>query len=256
MPLDVSRAPGAASPLWIIALFIALSEATAGVAAITTNGVARLVFACFAVSFPVVVFTIFVWLLIRHAPKLYAPGQYSSDITPEIYRLGLSPSESSFLGHAVAETVVPLLKSKDDGEDRREAVERVARRFEAAIERASVTVSLNQLKPGAEDLQIPVSERTNVDAFLDMIYFSLKPTIKPFTYNISWVLKDEYGKEYTDIGSSWARQGDAIGDSRPLVKVGILQGSKLEAVRKESKSLQRATIRQAKTLAQGAPTAI
>jgi hypothetical protein len=60
MPINVSRAPAAASPLWIIALFIALSEATAGAAAITTNGVTRIIFACFAVAFPTLVFLVFV----------------------------------------------------------------------------------------------------------------------------------------------------------------------------------------------------
>jgi hypothetical protein len=72
MPIDVSKAPSAASPLWVIALFIALSEATAGGAAITTNGTTRLIFACFAVAFPSIVFGVFVWLLIKHAPNLYA----------------------------------------------------------------------------------------------------------------------------------------------------------------------------------------
>jgi hypothetical protein len=41
---------------WIIALFIALSEAMASVAAIETDGTTRVVFAVFSVSFPFVVF--------------------------------------------------------------------------------------------------------------------------------------------------------------------------------------------------------
>jgi len=107
--LDTSNAPASASPLWIIALFIALSEATAGVAAIITNGVARLIFAVFAVSFPTVVFVVFVWLLVKHAPNLYAPGQYSKDITPEMYRSGIRRDERIFIGRAFAESMAPLL---------------------------------------------------------------------------------------------------------------------------------------------------
>ena len=80
MPLDSSRAPTSASPLWIIALFIALSEATAGVAAATTDGAARLIFACFAATFPVIVLFVFVWLLVKHAPKLYADAVDESSI--------------------------------------------------------------------------------------------------------------------------------------------------------------------------------
>lgn len=231
MPLDVTRAPASASPLWIIALFIALSEATAGVAAITTDGSARLIFACFAVSFPTIVFAVFVWLLIRHAPNLYAPGQYSKEITPEIYRsgIGISRAESLFLGRAVAETVVPLLEG-DEGESREVVVEQVARRFETAVAESSITVRINRIKPGAEALQIPVTEDTTVDSFLDFIYFALRPAVKPFTYRETWVLADEQGSEYSEMGTIWARRQNLASDARHLTEVGIVPGSILTAV--------------------------
>jgi len=236
MPLDVSKAPATASPLWIIALFIALSEATAGVAAITTNGSTRLIFACFAVSFPVAVFVVFVWLLIRHAPNLYAPGQYSSDITPEIYRtgigVGISQAQSLFFARAVAETVVPPPGEHSGGEDRDAVVAQVAQRFEAAVAESSVTVSLARLKPGAERLQIPVTEGTRVDSLLDAIYFALEPAVKPFTYEQTWVLIDERGTEYSDMGTEWARRRNLPRDSRPIADVGIVPGSQLTAVAK------------------------
>jgi hypothetical protein len=101
-----------------------------------------MIFACFAVAFPTVVFVVFVWLLIRHAPNLYAPGQYSRDITPEIYRIGISRADSVFFGRAVAESVVPLLGQAGQGEDHDAVVRQVALRFEAAVEESSVTVSL------------------------------------------------------------------------------------------------------------------
>jgi hypothetical protein len=231
MPLDVSRAPASASPLWIIALFIALSEVTAGAAAITTNGSARLIFACFAVSFPTAVFATFVWLLTKHAPNLYAPGQYSKDITPEIYRtgIGISAAESLFFGRAVAEAVVPLLGQGTDGESRGDVVEQVARHFEAAVAESSVTVSLNRLKPGAELLQLPITEETTVDSLLDSIYFALAPAVKPFTYGQAWTLINDLGNEYTEMGTVWARSRNISRDARPITEAGIVPGQRLIA---------------------------
>jgi hypothetical protein len=54
-PINTTSAPRAPSPLWIIALFIALSEFMAGVAVIATSGRTQMVFAVFAVVFPAVV---------------------------------------------------------------------------------------------------------------------------------------------------------------------------------------------------------
>jgi hypothetical protein len=232
MPLDVSRAPTSASPLWIIALFIALSEATAGIAAIITNGPTRLIFACFAVTFPSVVFAVFVWLLVRHAPNLYAPGQYSRDITPEVYRTGISRTESIFLGRAVAKSVVPLLGGDSETPVREADIEQVARRFEEAIAESSVSISLEDMKRGAGQVHIPVDDGTSIQSLLDQIFFELDSTVQPGTYGRAWVLVDEKGEQLSEMGMSWARK--RLGqerDPRTIAAVGILPGAHLTATR-------------------------
>jgi hypothetical protein len=231
MPLDVTKAPGSASPLWIIALFIALSEATAGVAAISTNGAARLIFSCFAVAFPTLVFVVFVWLLISHAANLYAPGQYSSDITPEIYRTGISRTDSIVLARAVARAVVPALGHNTEGEDSTEALNQVARRFEEAVEESSVLVTLSPLlNTRAEVLQIPVTEETSIRLLLDAIYWAIQPRVEPFTYGKTWLLYDRVGgKGYDEMGTRWAERANLLDDIRPISSVGIGPGSRLIA---------------------------
>jgi hypothetical protein len=232
MPLDISRAPASASPLWVIALFIALSEATAGVAAMTTNGVARLIFACFAVTFPAAVFGVFVWLLVKHAPKLYSPSQYSKEITPEIYRIGISMADSIFIGQAVAKTVVPLLGGDDRGEDHDATVARVARNFTDAVKESSIVVDIGMLKPKAKPLYIPVSMETGIQGVLDEIYFALEPQVEPFKYDQTWVLVDDDGTDYSDMGMSWANKQNLDEDPRTIADVGMLPGSRLMAVAK------------------------
>jgi hypothetical protein len=215
----------------VIALFIALSEATAGGAAITTNGTTRLIFACFAVAFPSIVFGVFVWLLIKHAPNLYAPGQYSKEITPEIYRAGISRADSAFLGRAVAEAIVPLVAEDDQDTARDAAVEQAARRFETAIQESSVTVSLDLMIPGAEALQIPVTPETPVQSLLDKVYFALPPSIKPGTYGSAWVLIGKDNTSYADMGMSWAQRTLGVTkDPRTVADVGIRPGDYLTAV--------------------------
>ena len=241
MPLDSSRAPTSASPLWIIALFIALSEATAGVAAATTDGAARLIFACFAATFPVIVLFVFVWLLVKHAPKLYAPGQYSKEITPEIYRIGISRADSIFIGQAVAKTVVPLLGGDDQGEDRDTAVARLAQRFADAVDESSIVVNLDILKPGAKNLHIPVSLETGIQSMLNEIYFALSSAVEPATYDRSWVLTDDDDNEYSGMGMSWAAEQKLDEDPRTLLEVGILPGSHLTAVPKKRGQRRRPT---------------
>ena len=232
MPLDVSKAPAAASPLWVIALFIALSEATAGVAAVITNGTARLIFTCFAVVFPAIVFVVFVWLLIRHAPKLYAPGQYSQEITPESYRVGISQANSKVFARAVAKAVVPEL-GKNFEQTNAETIDQVARRFEEAVDESSVFVSIMPpLTPRGEVLQIPVTKDTTVRWLLDAIYWSIQPRVKPFTYGRAWMLYEEEGAfSFDKIGARWAEMRNLEDDTRPIVEVGIKPGSRLTAAK-------------------------
>jgi len=232
MPLDVSRAPASASPLWIIALFIALSEATAGVAAITTSGSARLIFACFAVAFPTLVFTIFIWLLVKHAPKLYAPGQYTREITPEIYRTGITQVDAQFIGRALAKTVVPLLDDVGNDEANREAVvEQVVLDFETAFRESAVEIEVVPSQPSDEPLRIPVTTKTEVGDLMDQIWFELNGRVEPFTYNRAWILTSCVdGRRYPDMGSTWAKRQGLKRDRRPISEVGIKPGDCLKAI--------------------------
>jgi hypothetical protein len=232
MPLDVSKAPAVASPLWIVALFIALSEATAGFAAVITDGLARMIFTCFATGFPVFVFMAFVWLLVRHTPKLYAPGQYSKEITPEVFRAGIeiSRAESVNLGRAVARTLASLVW--EDGDEHALAVgaRKIAQGFETAVADSSVTIVLSYLKPGTRDLRIPVTEDTTVTDLLDGVYFALVPWASPGSFQQTWTLLNENDEELSGIGANWARDRGMMRDERLITDAGISFGSTLTAI--------------------------
>lgn len=104
-------APETTSPLRILALFIALSEATAGAAAVGTDGGARLLLASFAVVLPLIVLSIFVWLLLRHPGNLYPPDRYTAETGIEKYVGVLRDGENHDRNRAVVASLVTEVAS-------------------------------------------------------------------------------------------------------------------------------------------------
>jgi hypothetical protein len=180
------------------------------------------------------------WLLIKHAPNLYSPSQYSGEITPEAYRIGISQADSLLLGRAVAETVAPLLEISANERIEDSAVELAARRFEASIERSSILVTLTPpLKPRPIGLQIPAVEGATIEWLLDTIYYAIESSVKPFTYGETWMLfRGSNGSAFAEMGTSWARSRKWESDTRPIGEVGIGPGGQLTAAR-----IERLTVR-------------
>ena len=131
-PINTTSAPRAPSPLWIIALFIALSEFMAGVAAIATSGTTQMIFAVFAVIFPALVLILFVWLLLTHPANLYSPGQYTAGTTVETYVRALTREnrdEATQLREAFSAVVAATAEPGFEEADRRTAVAEILADF-------------------------------------------------------------------------------------------------------------------------------
>ncbi len=70
------------NPLGIIALFIVLVYGMATLVIIfadTLTEIERTLLIIFLIGFPLIVFIVFVWLVVKHGPKLYSPGDYRKD---------------------------------------------------------------------------------------------------------------------------------------------------------------------------------
>jgi hypothetical protein len=226
--LNTTEAPRQPSPLWIIALFIALSELTAAIAAVATDGTTRLIFAVFAVLFPLVVLAVFIWLLIKHPANLYSPSQYTDNVGVQGYAAALSRqyrTTSLVYGQAVSEAIISA-GGKGGPIDRGEAV----RTFERLVEDKSITVDRAAFVSDAEPAQIPVGPETTVDEFLDAVFFEITPSVRPFTYGISWGLATQDHKLLSKMGTRWAKGKGLLRDERSLREVGLEPGGKLWAV--------------------------
>jgi hypothetical protein len=221
-----------ASPLGVLGLFIGLSEATAGAAAIGTDGASQLILAVFAVVFPLIVFAIFIWLLLVYPANLYPPDQYTAvttvvDYVAALRREGLA--SRAVVEQAIVEAVSAATEH-NTGAAQPEIASSIARAVESAVDRGSVTVDRSLLLPGAEPVRFPVSEDMAVQDLLDSIYFALRPSVKPFSYGESWWLTQEDGTGFPAVGASWASKAfNRNRDERTLASVGIEPGATLKA---------------------------
>jgi hypothetical protein len=231
MSLNVAEWSSNPSPLWIIALFIALSEAMAGIAAIATSGTTRLIFAIFAVAFPLLVLTIFVWLLLAHPANLYSPQQYTANTTIQKYAEVLSRERraSAVVLKEAASEASALIAVDHGAPQSDERRDEVARNIERIVEESRVKIDRSAILPGADPIEIPVTSGTTVDELLDSVYFSISGAVKPFTYNKAWVLADADRPRF-DIGTQWAKSEGWQRDSRTLAAAGIAPGSTLFAM--------------------------
>lgn len=236
--------PDASSPLRIIALFILLSEAAASGAAAATRGATQMILAIFAVSFPLIVFAIFVWLLLKHTLKLYAPHQYTSDTSIQTFASVVAQQQiasQAVLGQAVSEALVTAVasdSSSGDGASVQAVRQHVADAFSEAVRAGSITV-IRSVFDGAEPIQIPTTADTTVQDLLNAIYFALVPSVGPYTYAIDWILVTPEHKPLLNIGSGWAREQGLPGDVRPLSDVGLRPGMTLTVINRSHRSFPR-----------------
>jgi hypothetical protein len=232
--LRASLSRDASSPLRIIALFIALSETLATVGATATDGTARMMMTTFAVSFPFVVLVLFVWLLVAHTAKLYAPSEYTADTSIESFVMATRRQQRDahiVIRNAIGATVATQVETAEGATAASEADmrDRLIATYDEAISQFSVTVVRGLILAGAEDYQVPISDRTTVQELLDSVYFSLVPAVGPYTYGMSWVLIRGDHEVLADLGSNWAQRNGRTGDDRPLAEVGIAAGTTLTA---------------------------
>ncbi len=233
---DVSKPqPSASSPLAIIALFIGLSEATAGAGAIGTDGTSRLILSVFAVTFPLLVFGVFVWLVLNHPGNLYRPDQFTETTTIDAFVGGLrrqTLASQAVLESAIADAVSAAITAHDEGGDATPAgiVATVDRAVALAVRQGGITVLRDQIVPGAKPITLPVSEETTVQDLLDAIWFSFDGAVPPFTYGRQWWLALEDGTGFPEIGGPWAKRHRGLAvDERLLASVGIRAGMSVVA---------------------------
>ncbi|MFK4147063.1 hypothetical protein [Streptomyces sp. NPDC004065] len=236
------RAPRVLNPLWIIALFLGLSETTVGIAAAQSSGWVQGLLAVFAVVFPVLVSTAFFIILWQRPEVLYAPGDFPEHVSIGTYvdsmRRRSAPAPDPDTIQAVVtdmlRTVLP--PALDSTSDSSSVLEQTLDNASRVLAERTLTVDVSAITETPGDLfQCTVFSTQTVSNFLDSLWTYLREFVPPFRYGRDWVLLDEESSAtLRNLGSFWAARNGTEEDYRLLSGVGITPLSKLSAVRLDS----------------------
>ncbi|MFF2809668.1 hypothetical protein ACFVT2_21340 [Streptomyces sp. NPDC058000] len=227
------------NPLWIISLFLGLSETTAGVVAALASGWVQGALALFAIVFPILVSGAFFTILWRKPEVLYAPGDFPEHVSVRTYVDGMrrgSERQVEVLEEVVRETLESVLPSfLSDKATPAETVQLVSEAIASAhdgIASRVLTVDLSAVDESILQAQFPLPEGATVSDFLDRLWTTLRDFVEPYTYGTHWVLIDrKAGRVLNDIGTLWAKNNlGSDGDERPLKDAGIRADMDLAAL--------------------------
>ncbi|MER6735713.1 hypothetical protein [Streptomyces puniciscabiei] len=228
----VRTPPRVLNPLWIISLFLGLSETTVGIAAALSNGWVQGALAAFAVTFPVLVSGAFFSILWKKPEVLYAPGDFPEHVPVSAYVDGMrhgSVANAELLKAVVRDTledVIPTTLSQTvTPQQVAQLVDQAVASAHEGIANRMLSVDLSAVHPDFRDFktQFPLAEGATVSDFLDRLWAIMRDHVRPYTYGTHWVLIDRRSNHiFRDIGSTWAQ--DHFGqpdDDRPLKDIGF-----------------------------------
>ena len=233
----------ARNPLGIIALFIVLIYGFASLVVGVSSNLEpseRLPIVWFLVIFPVIVLSVFGWLVSRHHEKLYAPKDYTDDksfldaasnkknIREDIDNIDSQIEERIHKVVTSDEFIGRLNKANGRVEEILNDI--ASKASKEVIESAFVEIDAREFTGDKDKVfSFPVSAFNTLNDLTDKIYFKLRPQIKPFEYGYSWVLVDSDSKEVIKNARmiTKAGKGMRVEDGRSLSEVGIKGGTKL-----------------------------
>ena len=242
------------TPLWIIALFVSLSETVLGVAVTQTTGGIQVALTTFVIGFPVLVAAAFFAILWDRPYVLYPPTEYGggTDVTGFVEAMQRRMSQGDRLyaeiqqavrGTLTSSQLVTELRQVLSEDASRRGEEQIGRILDIAVEKTVdrirevgfLTIDVRPLFGTAgRQWRVPYDRYRTVSELLNDIFY-LIGSVPPYSYGEAWVLRDSAsGRLFTDMGTRWASGSDARGkrraDIRSLEEVGVVPGMSLEVI--------------------------
>lgn len=234
---DVKRStPQVLNPLWIISLFLAVSETTVGVAATQSAGWVQGLLALSATLFPLLVSAAFFTILWKKPEVFYAPKDFPEHITVPDFVHGLhrtGPVELEQVGGIVRDTLTSVLPSILQQQVPSSQVESVVHEVVSTARKElasrSLMIDVRAAGDGAARVEWIIDETMTASNLLDSLFVAhLRNVVPPYTYPQSWVLIDRAtGKVFDQMGAQWAAEHSRDTDDRSLAQVGIHSGMEL-----------------------------
>lgn len=236
--LPPGHPPRVLNPLWIIALFLGLSETTVGIAAAQSSGWVQGLLAVFAVSFPVLVSTVFFIILWQRPEVLYAPGDFPEHVPINTYVDGMrrrSVHDPETIQAVVNDTLRAVLPTAlANPSEISDVLEEAMATAEQTLAERTLTVDISPITGAPGDVfRCTLFSTQTVSDFLDALWAdALHGFVPPLRYGRDWVLIDQRSnQQLRGLGSEWARGNSTESDERPLSDAGITPASQLVAVR-------------------------
>jgi hypothetical protein len=212
------------NPLWIVSLFLGVSEVALATASTQTSGGIQVVYTAFAVSYPVLVTVCFFLVLWNRPQVLYAPRDFPAEVSPAAFTEAINSRRERVrtleLEVARRDAVTATTLEEAGATDLVERVREAQQESEVHIELADG----NQLR----QMSFTADANTTAQEFLNFIYFGIDDLVPPYSYGSTWQLRNEdSGTVYHGMGMKSKGGEDIAADRRTLAEVGIHPGMKL-----------------------------
>ncbi|WP_143264109.1 hypothetical protein [Amycolatopsis kentuckyensis] len=228
----LTEAPKVAGPLWVISLFLGLSEIAVTVATTQASGWIQAMLAIFSVVFPAAVATVFFLILWHDNKVLYAPREFGANTSVAEYAEAMTRNSRRSID-ALESVLAESLEAVNGKLDALGATPTQRDEIVASV-RSVARLSVVTIDLAAFDtrpLEVLVNDHTSVKELLNAVFFAVSPRVRPYTYGKDWILRDgPTGRLLKDIGTAWAKSHlKAHDDERPLSEIGISGGDVLTA---------------------------
>ncbi|MGI9107232.1 MAG: hypothetical protein ACR2G4_13400 [Pyrinomonadaceae bacterium] len=251
---EPKQSPGRTlTPLWVISLFVSLTEAVLGAAVTQTSGNIQVALTAFVVVFPLLIAIGFFAILWFRPHHFYSPTEFGQQGAREFVEAitQRKPLDENQLFTNIQKTIRATLASNEIVSALTETVgnkqgtiksDDAVRILESAADKAVENIreenflTINTrplLGNGGKIWRVPYDQFRTISDLLDDTWITLnaRKKIPPFTYGEKWILKDaKSNRLFKDVGMLWAEKRGMARDSRKLEDVGILPGMELEAV--------------------------
>lgn len=234
----------AITPLWIVALFVSLTEVVLGVAVTQTQGGIQIALTVFVLAFPVLIAAAFFLILWYKSFVFYPPTEFGDQTNVLDYVRAMQGHlaienqvqnlEEAVRAALLSENVISELVSASSARTNEEAGKKVAQILNSASDSAVekirevgfLTIDTTPLLKSKGALWNELYDpNIPVNTFTDLLYFKMRPEVPPFTYGSRWVIRDKRtGSLFSHLGALYTD------DKKLLADVGIHAGMALEIV--------------------------
>jgi hypothetical protein len=239
------------TPLWVVSLFVSLTETVLGIGVIQTTGGIQVALTVFVMVFPLLIAGAFFAILWHKPYVFYSPSEYAqqdvrqyveamqsrsridSKLFPEIEHVVRSQLSSSAVITELTETISRKAGDRMEGQIAKILSSVADRTVESIQDENFLTVDSRKLVGEDGSIwRIPYSRYVTTSELLDNIWFLLDEYgVPPYEYGVIWALRDKTtGRILKDMGRTWASNHGKSFDKRPLSEVGIMPGMYLEAI--------------------------